>query len=227
MRLIIFDIDGTLTATVKTDEECYVRSLAEICGFTDVETDWSHYRHATDPGIFHEIYESRVGRPPLDEEVLKFHRHFFNLLTQASAESPFLPIAGAVQLISRLQRTPGHQVALGTGAWRDAARLKMASAGMSYDDYPAASGDDALDRQSIIKLAKQRATERYGEFESVIYVGDGVWDARVSREIGIPFFGIADGARATRLIAEGAICVFSDLTDGDSFLRSFEAAEAV
>lgn len=227
MRLIIFDIDGTLTATVKTDEECYVRSLAEIYGFTDVETDWSHYRHATDPGIFHEIYEARVGRAPLDEEVMKFRRHFVELLARASSGSAFSPIAGAPQLVSRLTRTPGHHVAIATGAWSESARLKMASAGMCYDDHPAASGDDALDRQSIIKLAMQRAIERYGPFESAVYVGDGVWDASASRGIGIPFIGIADGARATRLIAEGAICVFPDLSDGDSFLRSLsEAAEA-
>jgi len=55
MHLVMFDIDGTLTETMKVDEECFVRSLAEVCSFTDVETDWSTYKHATDSGIFHEI----------------------------------------------------------------------------------------------------------------------------------------------------------------------------
>src|SRR4029453_11144469 len=31
MRLVIFDIDGTLTATMKADEECFARALAEVC----------------------------------------------------------------------------------------------------------------------------------------------------------------------------------------------------
>ncbi len=53
MHLVMFDIDGTLTETMKVDEECYVRSLAEVCGFTDVETDWSSYTHATDSGRRH------------------------------------------------------------------------------------------------------------------------------------------------------------------------------
>ena len=64
MCLVIFDIDGTLTQTMKADEECFVRSLAEVCGFSDIDTDWSRYKHATDSGIFHEIYESRAGRSP-------------------------------------------------------------------------------------------------------------------------------------------------------------------
>src|SRR5947208_2228570 len=108
MRLVIFDIDGTLTATMKADEECFVRALA----------------------------------------------------------------------------------------------------------------DDALDRESIMRLSRQREAERYGRVGSTVYVGDGVWDARACRSIGIPFIGIATGSRATRLSAEGAVCVFPDYRDTDLFLSS-------
>jgi beta-phosphoglucomutase-like phosphatase (HAD superfamily) len=68
----MFDIDGTLTDTVKVDKECFVRSLAEACGFFDIETDWSRYEHATDAGIFLEIHEARTGRPPSVAEVSTF-----------------------------------------------------------------------------------------------------------------------------------------------------------
>jgi phosphoglycolate phosphatase-like HAD superfamily hydrolase len=53
-----------------------------------------------------------------------------------------------------------------------------------------------------------------------VYVGDGVWDARACRGVGIPFIGIGTGSRATRLAAEGAVCVFPDFSDADIFLRS-------
>ena len=82
MRLVIFDIDGTLTQTMKTDEECFVLSLADVCGFSDVDTDWSHYRHATDSGILHEIYEVPIGRSPSSDEVSQFRQHFVGLLAQ-------------------------------------------------------------------------------------------------------------------------------------------------
>ena len=70
MRLVVFDIDGTLTQTMKADEECFVRSLAEVSGIHDVETDWSRYQHTTDSGIFNEIHEVRFGRPPSSQSVL-------------------------------------------------------------------------------------------------------------------------------------------------------------
>lgn len=123
-------------------------------------------------------------------------------------------------LLSRLADSGEHRVALATGAWRDSARLKMASAGLCYDDYPAASSDDALDRVPIIRLSMQRAAERHGKFGSAVYVGDGIWDARACRRVGIPFIGVATDGRAARLTAEGAVRVFPDFSDTDLFLSS-------
>lgn len=221
MHLVMFDIDGTLTKTMKVDEECFVRSLKDVFGFADIDTDWLHYPHTTDSSIFHEIYVSRRGRPPTASDVSRFCQHFIGLLAAASSHSPFAPVAGADRLLSRLAQSGSHRVSLATGGWRDSARLKMASAGMSFDDHPAASADDALDRESIMRLSKQRAAERYGEsFASTVYVGDGVWDARASRSVGIPFIGIGTGSRATRLSSEGAVYVFPDFSDADGFLKS-------
>ncbi|HUC84251.1 MAG TPA: hypothetical protein VL970_03585 [Candidatus Acidoferrales bacterium] len=88
MHLVIFDIDGTLTATVKTDEECFVRSLAEVYGFDDVDTDWSRYQHATGASIFRELYQARTGRPPSAAEVSRFKLHFIEVPRQASFDLP-------------------------------------------------------------------------------------------------------------------------------------------
>ena len=218
MRLVIFDIDGTLTQTTNTDAECFIRSLADVCGFTEVDTDWSRYNHATDSGVFHEIYEAHAGRLPSPIEISQFREHFVRLLAQAPSEAPFAPVTGASLLLSRLAGSAEHGIALATGAWGDSARLKMASAGLRYDDYPAASSDDALDRETIIRLSMRRAAERYGRFSDAVYVGDGVWDARACRSIGIPFIGVAIDGRAARLTAEGAVRVFSDFSDTDLFL---------
>ncbi|SRR6266480_302752 len=220
MRLVIFDIDGTLTQTMKADEECFVRSLGEVCGIRDVDTDWSRYEHATDSGIFHEIHEARIGRPPSPSEISRFRHHLVGLLAQLSSEGSFTAVTGASLLLSRLADSAEHRVALATGAWRASARLKMASAGLCYDDYPAASSDDALDRESIIRLSMRRAAERYGRFSDTVYVGDGVWDARACRSIGIPFIGVGADRRAARLAAEGAVRVFPDFSETDLFLTS-------
>ena len=221
MHLVMFDIDGTLTETMKVDEECFVRSFKDVFGFADIDTDWSHYPRTTDSGIFYDVFTSRTGRSPTTEEVSRFRRHFIQLLTAASSQSPFAPVAGADRLLSRLAQGSSHRVSLATGGWRDSARLKMASAGMCFDDHPAASADDALDGESIMRLSRQRAAERYREsFACTVYVGDGGWDARACCSLGIPFIGIGTGSRAIQLSAEGAVCVFPDFSAPDIFFKS-------
>jgi phosphoglycolate phosphatase-like HAD superfamily hydrolase len=189
-------------------------------GFDNVNTEWSRYKYATDSGIFHEIHEVRVGRPPSPIEISRFRRHFVGLLARASFDAPFAAVEGASQLLFRLAKSAEHRVALATGAWCDSARLKLAGAGLCYDDYPAASSDDAFDRESIIRLSMQRASERYGRCGSTVYVGDGVWDARACRNVGVPFIGVGTDGRASQLSEEGAICVFPDFSDTDLFLSS-------
>src|SRR6266404_5184821 len=179
MRLVMFDIDGT----------------------------WSHYPSTTDSGIFHDVFTARIGRSPTAQDVSRFRQHFIQLLAAASSQSPFAPVAGADRLLSRLAQGGSHRVSLAIGGWRDSARLKMGSAGMCFDDHPAASGDDALDRESIMRLSKQRAAERYDKsFACTVYVGDGVWDARTCRSVGIPFIGIGTG-ESSDTIVRGGCCL--------------------
>src|SRR6476646_1822510 len=195
MHLVMFDIDGTLTETMKVEEECFVLSFKDVFGFVDIDTDWSQYPRTTDSGIFHDVFTSRIGWSPTAQEVSRFRQHFVQLLAAASLQSPFAPVAGADSLVSRLAQGDSHRVSFATGGWRDSARLKMASAGMCFDDHPAASADDALDRESIMRLSRQRAAEQYGEsFACTVYVGDEVWDARACRSVGIPFIGIGTGS---------------------------------
>jgi len=72
-----------------------------------------------------------------------------------------------------------------------------------------------------MELSKQRAREWYGEpFAGTVYVGDGVWDARACRALGVPFIGIGSGPRAARLASEGAVRVFRDFSEDELFLES-------
>src|SRR5437660_8893487 len=114
MRLVMFDIDGTLTETMKVDKECFVRSFKDMFDVADIDTDWSHYPRTTDSGIFHDVFTSRIGRSPTAQEVAQFRQHFIQLLAAASSQSPFAPVAGADRLLSRLAQGGSHRVSLAT-----------------------------------------------------------------------------------------------------------------
>src|SRR5882724_13716958 len=51
MKLVMFDIDGTLTQTFQADEACFVQALREVFGFTGINTDWACYPHCSYSGI--------------------------------------------------------------------------------------------------------------------------------------------------------------------------------
>jgi phosphoglycolate phosphatase-like HAD superfamily hydrolase len=99
---------------------------------------------------------------------------------------------------------------------------------MRYDDYPAASADDAADRESIIKLALGRACGPTDQSSpGAIYIGDGVWDVRACYKAAIPFLGIAVGAQKEKLAAAGAVHVLPDFSDQDRFLSCIEKIFAI
>jgi phosphoglycolate phosphatase-like HAD superfamily hydrolase len=72
----------------------------------------------------------------------------------------------------------------------------------------------------------ERAAVRYGGLEDSVYVGDGVWDARACRALGIPFIGIGRAGQADKLLEEGAVRVFADLADSELFFRVLQNIEA-
>jgi hydroxymethylpyrimidine pyrophosphatase-like HAD family hydrolase len=41
MHLVVFDIDGTLTATNKVDNECFVHAMQEVLQINDIDTELS------------------------------------------------------------------------------------------------------------------------------------------------------------------------------------------
>lgn len=218
-HLVLFDIDGTLVDSQAADGEVYLQVLEEVFGFTAVNSDWAAYRHTTDSGILHEIFEGRLGRAPRAREIAAFRRRFVEVIAEAAARDAFRQIPGAHRVLSGLESLPTHGIGLATGGWRDSARCKMQSAGLAFDAFPSACADDARPRAEIMRLAIERAADRLGRrrFDSIAYVGDGIWDARACRALAIPFIAIASGAAAGRLRAEGAAAVLADFSDVEAF----------
>lgn len=116
MKLIMFDIDGTLTRTEVADGACFIQALQDVFGFTEVSDDWSIYPHCTDSGILEALFQERRGRSPSAVEVAEFQAWFITLLTAEATARPFRPIEGACEMLRQLLDTPGVAVSLASGA---------------------------------------------------------------------------------------------------------------
>lgn len=204
MRLVVFDIDGTLLQSTVTDDVCFVQAFRDEFGF-EVSTDWSAYSEVTDPALTAAIFRNEKGRLPSPEELERIECRFHTLLSDAFRRNPeaLAPTAGAEALIDRLHRSSEFAVAIATGAWRSLADLKLAR--LTLPDLSVATASDQPTRVGIVQTAIDRAGERARtEFESVVSVGDGLWDLETARHMGLQFVGVAKGTIAQRLCDGGA-----------------------
>jgi len=226
-KLAIFDVDGTLVQSCELEGECFVAAFRDAFGIADIDTDWARYDHVTDPGIAAQIIRERRGREPGAGEWVRLQSAFQVRLAEAAGRADaFAAVPGAAGLLAALRARPGWTLALATGGWRAAARLKIGRSGLDLDDVPAAHGEDGPSRHAIVTAAIARAKVHAGvdEFKRIVCIGDGVWDVSTAASLGLPCIGVGTGAGAKRLDAAGASRVVPDFTDLEAILNALEDA---
>ncbi len=226
VNLAVFDIDGTLLDNLVDEDVCYARALREQLTLPLLDTDWSRYTHVSDDGIAAEAYAREFGRPLPAQLRADVIERFVSLLQSVHRATPFRLMHGAAEALNAL---PGHgwAVALATGAWRRAAEYKLAAAGLRVTGVPLATSEDGPARAAIVTQAIARAATAFGggKFARVVAIGDGDWDVRCARELGVPLVGIGLGERADGLRAAGASHVLADYRDVDLVLSVLDIAE--
>lgn len=220
MKLVMFDIDGTLTESNHLDDESYLQALHEVFGFSKVSTDWASYTHVTDACILKEVFQNQRDRFPSFREIETFQKRFLELLIDgATAHGGVKPISGSSYILKKLLASPDYQVAYAGGGWGASAIFKLKSARLPIENIPYAFSDDDESREGIMAIAHSRAETYYSQLLSdVVYIGDGVWDIRSAKKLGYSFIGIASGDEAKALFKEGATYIFPNYDDYESFL---------
>lgn len=218
--LIIFDVDGTLCDTEEVDGRCYVEAIQSVTGLSVASTDWSRYPEVTSSAITQHLL-SEFGVPngaAVEKLVLA---EFVARLDSESRRRPdsFMPTAGAFELFEDLKQREGYGVAIATGCWRDSSMLKLTRCGFAIGGVPVASSTDTACRADIIALAASRAGAGVND---AVYVGDGVWDLKAAREIGMRFIGV--GEHHDTLREHGASRVLASFAEKSRFFRLLEEA---
>lgn len=222
MKLIIFDIDGTLTETNSVDTLCFTEALSIFFDTTDFDTNWKNYRHVSDSGIVDEIALKLWGRTLTPRESSQLEELFISILSVHPADS-FAPIVGADQFFELLKDSDTHQVALATGCWKSSANHKLEKAEINHSDIPLVTSSDFPDRVCIMKEARSRAMDHYGikEIEETIYFGDAIWDVLACRSLNWRMIGIGKDSRALRKIEP--ISTFLDYSSPQRIIEEINA----
>lgn len=226
MNLLVFDVDGTLTATNEVDTRCFARAFLETFGIA-LDTSWHIYPHRTDSGIICHSFCQHFRRAPTADELDLFRERFLSLLESEWRADPqnFAAIAGATIAFTRIAQQRNYALALATGGWRASALFKLKKGGIPVVGLPAAFSDNAAEREEIARIAIARARIHHQQqFERIILVGDSDCDVTTAARLGLGFVGIAADANDAVLRAAGAQLVLHDYEDFATFMRTVEIA---
>jgi phosphoglycolate phosphatase-like HAD superfamily hydrolase len=234
MDLVMFDVDGTLTQSNEVDAECFISAMRKAFNINHIDPDWSKYKFVTDSGIFSEIFELHFQRKPGLKDLDLIKRYFLQNLQAAifKSKSCCTEISGAVSAFNRLKKDKNYALSFATGCWLESAELKLKCAGFNFFEIPFASAADSMEREKIMRISLNRAKIKYDvqNFNSVTYVGDGVWDVVASKNLVFNFIGISADSNKQKLVDAGAKFVISDFKNFDRFteiLKSFSSHDAI
>ncbi|HEY3915749.1 MAG TPA: HAD hydrolase-like protein [Verrucomicrobiae bacterium] len=205
--MFIFDVDGTLITGESTDWACFRGAFEEVAGFFLSDSFFESIEEITAQAIIHQALPDL----PLEERRLKERsvcEGFLRRLKEAHNNAPhsFKAVEGAAALIQELKEK-GIPIAIATGDWRETISFKLSAGGLSFDGIPMVTSSEFFSRSEIIAAAAAKAG---GPIEKAIYVGDGPWDLRACRKLGIRFIGV--GHRREKLRIAGAAHHVDDLS---------------
>lgn len=215
-RVLVFDIDGTLTATNRVDGH-YFRAAVRAVLPIPADDPVSGFDEHTDSAIFADLHRA-YPTGDYNQAEAAVQRHFFEALRAATASDPeaFLPIPGAQRVFGEARRA-GWLPAMATGGWRASAEMKLEAAGIPARGMPLASSSEYTRRVDIIRHAARLAGGDARSTE-VVYVGDGPWDVRACLELGIGFIGREGPASDSSLRDLGARATVRDFRDVEPLL---------
>ena len=194
MRLVIFDIDGTLANTDYEKDLCYAEAFLEVTGRTLEGLEYHTCHHITDSAITDHFFQQLHGRNALPEEISALKELFRQKLVEKHRTHPqlFEEIPGASETFNKLLRSTDTHLGIATGAWRHPASFKLEVIGIPGNEVPFVGADKSYSKEDSISEVIELAKAQYGyhNYNSIVYVGDRIYDWQVSQKLGLDFIGV-------------------------------------
>ena len=227
MKLIIFDIDGTLVYSDKKDSQCFADTYQEVYQVPFPTIDWSTYPHVVDTVIFKHVIHYHFNRIPDQKEMDDFQSLFAQKIQEKRYQRPtdFLEVPGAKQMVDHLLNHPNFVVGIGTGGWLQPAKIKLNHVGIPEQELILSAADRQASREGILQYAIDQAQQVYEQFEQIVYIGDALWDVRTTRNMQLDFIGIRRRNDTSFLENAGATQVFANYLQPSQFLKAIGQAQ--
>ncbi len=190
MNLLILDIDGTMTQSESHHLGAFEDAMRSV-GIQEINTNWEKYTHITDTHVFKENYIAQFGVEP-DEMTFELLEEIMTSNIQEFVAPVELP--GARQVVEMLKAHPNFHFAYATGSLYTPAKYKLEETNIYFKEELLMGCNGYESREEIVTAAIDAAKAKYGvsEFDNILSVGDGVWDLKTARNLGLAFLGMGE-----------------------------------
>ena len=190
MKLIIFDIDGTLCHS-KIDNKSFIEAFKKALNIEIENKNWDSYPNVTDSAITEQVIFESLRYKPSEVHINKIIDTYVDELAGHFAydDSCFTIIPGAKEFLKELIDNDEYKVGIASGGFSKAAHFKLEKLGFDTTGMNVMGSDNFKSKSEMIS-AMIKAEENGAPFEKVIYVGDREYDYHSANEIDIEFIGV-------------------------------------
>ena len=219
MKVVLFDIDGTLLWTDGAGRRAVHQAMEDVFG--TLPADGLEFDGKTDPQIVRELMRhSGVADDTIDARLPEALDRYIALLQGelAGADHRDKTFPGVPPLLDALDGRDDVLLGLLTGNVHPGAMAKLAAVGLAHDRFRVgAFGSDHASRPALPAIARTRAERLLGcavKGADVVIIGDTPADMSCGNEIGARAIGVATGRYSVDdLLACGPTAVFRDFSD--------------
>jgi phosphoglycolate phosphatase-like HAD superfamily hydrolase len=226
MRLVLFDIDGTLLNSEGLGRMSMRRALGTIFGSPGNPA--YRYDGKTDKQIVRDVMRLEGHSDEhIDSQMDRLIEIYLEGLREGAASGNFnvRPHEGVLELLDALE--PRKDVVLGllTGNVEAGARTKLTAAGINPDRFRVnAFGSDHEHRPELPAIAQRRANENLGldiAGDRMVVIGDTPADIACGRSLGAKAIGVATGHYTVeQLLTHNPYAAFPSLKNTERLLES-------
>jgi phosphoglycolate phosphatase-like HAD superfamily hydrolase len=226
MRLVLFDIDGTLLNSGGLGRASMQRALGMVFGSPGNPA--YRYDGKTDKQIVRDVMRLEGHSDEhIDSRMEKLIELYLDGLRTGAKSGKFnvRPLEGVVELLDALETREDVVLGLLTGNVEPGARTKLTAAGINPDRFRVnAFGSDHEHRPELPAIAQRRASETLGldiAGDRLVVIGDTPADIECGRALDARAIGVASGHYTVeQLQAHNPYAVFSSLKNTQQVLET-------
>ncbi len=225
MKLLLFDIDGTLIHAGGAGIRAVNRAFSFIYGIEDamqgIRPDGK-----TDPLILREMFRNTLNRDYSEGEAARLYRSYlFFLEEEMKKRNPITVLVGIPKILEAVSLRDDLELGIATGNIEEAAWIKLRYSGLdSYFEF-GAFGTDSEYRGEIVRAAikrGERILNKSSGFAEIVVIGDTPFDIIHGKAAGAKVLSVATGSYSSKdLEIYDPDYLFEDFSDVETALRVF------